>query len=168
MASGNKATSHGQKVDLGQNAPVTQEGPGAVASDSLAAESSTFKKDNEISTSEIASRHSEQHKSTSRPHEGSHHISGGSTHAGTAPSYVDSQYTQASGGPHGKNLKEDKSLGTGSNASFTEIGSKDDPARLAEAKLVAQTASSNAGGVGRETAIDRDNQYDTLKTETSA
>jgi hypothetical protein len=39
MAPKNQNPSHGQKVDLGQNAPVKEEGAGKVASESLAAES---------------------------------------------------------------------------------------------------------------------------------
>ncbi|UZP34728.1 hypothetical protein NXS19_002544 [Fusarium pseudograminearum] len=39
MAPKNQNPTHGQKVDLGQNAPVKEEGAGKVASESLAAES---------------------------------------------------------------------------------------------------------------------------------
>ncbi|KAI1266693.1 hypothetical protein F5Y18DRAFT_382303 [Xylariaceae sp. FL1019] len=154
-------TSHGTKVDLGRNAPKKQEGPGEVLSDSLAAESQAFRKENEV----------EQH-GTGRPQE-SAHAPGTSTKyasesrsAAPAPSYVDAQRMQpVHDRPHGKNITESNDLteDRSKNASFSaEIGSKDDPSLLAEQKLSKQNTSVSGSTGGREKSLDTDTAYDAL------
>jgi hypothetical protein len=176
----NTNTSEGQKVNLGRNAPVTHEGVGAVGSDSLASESAAFKSSNEISSSNYSSEASPAPK----PYEGSRGGNASTAQkaqsaSGTgrlanavdeAPSYVNTQLNaRDKSGPHGKNLTEDGGL-TGKNASFTEFGTQDDPARLAEQKFTAADSATagNTGGVGRETRIDGKTPYDALGSETSA
>ncbi|KAF4960939.1 hypothetical protein FGADI_589 [Fusarium gaditjirri] len=142
-----KAPSHGQKVDLGKNAPVKQEGAGPVPNESLAAES--LKEGGEFTSNEgihgenqptsrsentSADRNTNTNTS-SAPSSGSDSKSSSSASkssgtaskssnpapkslAGTAPSYVENQYIRAPGGPHGKNLKE------GIDDSNTEDGLK--------------------------------------------
>lgn len=98
-------------------------------------------------------------------------VTGGSTsNAGTAPSYVNSQFVDKKG-PHGKNITEggfesdDKN-----NASMnSEIGGENDPGRLAEQKF--ENANSDAkgnAGISRQTGVTGDSQYDALDNETSA
>jgi len=101
---------------------------------------------------------------------GSYETGGSSSNAGTAPSYVDSQGVDV-GGPKGKNLTEggfesnDKN-----NASFnSEIGSKNDPGRAAEAKF--QRANADAAGDAgfpRQKGTTGNSAYDTLDPETQA
>lgn len=77
---------------------------------------------------------------------GSYATGGSTSRAGTAPSYVDSQFVDG-GGPKGKNLKEGGfESNDRNNASFTsEIGGKNDPGRLAERQF--QKLNAAAGGV---------------------
>lgn len=170
MAPSNKNPTDGQKVDLGRNAPSTTEGPGAVASDSLAAESSSFKSSNKVSEQD----YSTADISSAKPHESSSTKAQSITNTGKAtqqhqaPSYVKSSLNhQDTSGPHGKNLIEDEGL-TGKNASFTEFGTKGDPGRLAEKKFASGPASGVTGGAGREKHIDGKTQFDALGGDTSA
>lgn len=93
------------QVNLGKNAPVVREGAGAVASESLAAESfregGEFSKNrniNEIDSNTTAHHSSKAPSSAPAPAE---------SHAETAPSYVNTQNIRDSAGPHGKNITED-------------------------------------------------------------
>lgn len=84
--------------------------------------------------------------------------------AGTAPSYVNSQF-QDQAGPKGKNLTEGGFESNDSkNASFNnEIGTKNDPGRLAEEKM--QRANADAAGdaaMPRQKGMSGDNEYDAL------
>ena len=90
------------------------------------------------------------------------------SHAGVAPTYVNSQFL-ADGKPKGKDITEggfesdDKK-----NASFTsEIGSKNDPGRLAELKMEKDNADSG-GRVPKQKGMTGDNQFDALGGSTSA
>ncbi|KAK7746363.1 hypothetical protein SLS53_002322 [Cytospora paraplurivora] len=160
-----KAPSEGTKVNLGENAPVVREGAGAVASESLAAES--FREGGEFSKnrniSEIDSNTTAHHSSkapSSAP-------APAESHAETAPSYVNTQNIRDSAGPHGKNITEDPEL-IGRPAKFNvEPGSKDDPARLAEQKLAAKQATAPGAGQGQADAGNTQ-PYDALDNETSA
>lgn len=170
MAPTNTNPSEGQKVDLGRNAPTTTEGPGAVAPDSLAAESSAFKSSNHVSQQ----NYSTEGSAPPKPHEsGSVKVqstpnTGNATNQHPAPTYVNSQSAQGDkSGPHGKNLTEDEEL-SGKNASFTEFGTKDDPARLAEQKFTSAPVAGNTGGAGREKTLDGKTQFDALGGDTSA
>ncbi|KAJ2996462.1 hypothetical protein NUW58_g974 [Xylaria curta] len=90
----------------------------------------------------------------------------GSGSAGTAPTYVESQHRRDPSGPHGKNIKEDDSIGTGDNAknaSFTaEIGSKDDPSLLAERRFNQLNSVAPGSSGGRESASHEKTTYDVL------
>ncbi|KAI1749737.1 HET-domain-containing protein [Xylaria castorea] len=114
-----KAPSAGTKVSAGPNDPMIQEGPASNADRKRAC------------PPRFAPPAPPQHILYGGM---SRETGGGNTH--TAPSYVDNQFYRDPSGPHGKNIKEDDSIGTGDtakNASFSaEIGSKDDPSLLAE------------------------------------
>ncbi|KAI1198450.1 hypothetical protein F5X97DRAFT_342567 [Nemania serpens] len=152
----------GTKVSAGANAPITQEGPGVVQPDSLAAESEAFGRAN------AAGLERQQH----RPQEGaSAPDSQGAApretgNGGAAPSYVEIQYHRDPSGPHGKNTEEDESIGTGDgakNASFeAEIGSKDDPSLLAERKFYQANSVAPGSTGGREGAVAEKTAYDVL------
>ena len=95
---------------------------------------------------------------------------GGTSSAGVAPSYVNSQFLDG-GRPKGKNLTEGGfESDDGKNASFnSEIGSKDDPGRLAEEKFVRENAdTADTGGMPRLQGGSEDNTYGVLGGETSA
>ena len=97
--------------------------------------------------------------------------SGGSehSHAGVAPSYVNSQFVDH-GKPKGKFLIEDDEL-HGKNASFNnEIGTKNDPGRLAEEKFAQQNAKKegNSAGMPKQAGYGDDNQYSAFKGNTPA
>ncbi|KAM0273998.1 hypothetical protein ACHAQH_008055 [Verticillium albo-atrum] len=130
------ATPHGQKVDLGKDAPVTQEPTGAVGSGSLANESAKkggeFAENRDVQSGSTADSKSSgtstsdnASSGTSKPSSGSsgstnntsstttdassHNKSGNKSsggQAGTAPTYVENQFIRDSSGPHGKNLHE--------------------------------------------------------------
>ena len=204
------------------NAQVIQEGAGAVASDSLAAEStragggfsenrnsepqgvkgsnSTFANENTSGATRLDPASDaearlakedakEEHKlgsgATSYPSsaggqskglaventEGSYETGGASSNAGTAPSYVNSQFIKDQAGPHGKNLTEGGFESDDSkNASFNqEIGTENDPGRLAEEKM--QRTNADAGGdaaMPRQRGVTGDNEYSALGGDTPA
>ncbi|KAH8164307.1 hypothetical protein CIB48_g3921 [Xylaria polymorpha] len=133
-----KAPSAGTKVSAAPNDPIIQEGPGAVQPDSLAAESRAFRQAN----------------------------SAGIGSADAAPSYVENQFLRDPSGPHGRNIKEDDSIGTGDetkNASFeAEIGSKDDPSLLAERKFEQRNSIVPGSSGGRERTVREKTTYDAL------
>lgn len=204
------------------NAQVIQEGAGAVASDSLAAEStragggfsenrnsepqgvkgsnSTFANENTSGATRLDPASDaearlakedakEEHKlgsgATSYPSaaggqskglaventEGSYETGVASSNAGTAPSYVNSQFIKDQAGPHGKNLTEGGFESDDSkNASFNqEIGTENDPGRLAEEKM--QRTNADAGGdaaMPRQRGVTGDNEYSALGGDTPA
>ncbi|KAI1424754.1 hypothetical protein F5Y12DRAFT_429965 [Xylaria sp. FL1777] len=168
-----KAPSAGTKVTAGKDAPTTQEGPGVVEPDSLAAESQAFREANSADLDNQQRRQQEGASASARApgtsisySQGAMARETGSGGAEAAPTYVESQYRRERGGPHGKNITEDDSIGTedrAKNASFAaEIGSKDDPSLLAERKF-GQTNAAAPGSVGgRETSVDDKTTYDVL------
>jgi hypothetical protein len=170
MAPG-KAPSEGTKVTAGQNAPYTSEATGAVAPDSLAAESQTFRQSNEATAQETPRENASY---SSRPQEGPQFTSGTGAaprNVETAPSYVNNLYHSDPSGPHGKNIKEDDSIGTedkAKNASFSEFGTKNDPGLAAEQKFtLSDTAPS--GSIGeRQQGITGKTTYDALGSEREA
>ena len=98
---------------------------------------------------------------------------GSSTNAaGTAPSYVSSVASDPAqtGKPKGKNITEGGfDSDSSNNASFNnEIGTENDPGRVAEQTLV-NAAQSASGGTGPNQKLgDSDNsQYDVLKSDQS-
>jgi hypothetical protein len=68
MVNNQHNTSHGQKVDLGRNAPISQEAPGKVASESLAAESKREGGAFSENRSENMSSSSQHHSSEAHSH----------------------------------------------------------------------------------------------------
>ncbi|KAI1044382.1 hypothetical protein LB504_013158 [Fusarium proliferatum] len=171
-----KNPTHGQKVDLGQNAPVKQEGAGTVPNESLAAESlkeggeftsnegthgenqPTSRSENtsagrNTDTSSTPSSGESKAKSSSSASKSSGTASKSSDSApkslaGTAPSYVDNQYIKESG-PHGKNLKE------GIDYSNTKDGLKkaleSEPGSQDDpSRLAEQQFQQNQNAVGRD------------------
>ncbi|KAH9220933.1 hypothetical protein DL95DRAFT_478258 [Leptodontidium sp. 2 PMI_412] len=95
---------------------------------------------------------------------------GGSSSAGIAPSYVNSQFHDTAG-PKGRDLHEGGFESRDSNnASFnSEIGSKNDPSRLVERKFQRQNADYDGeAGMPRQKGDLEDNTYDTLKRDASA
>merc|ERR1712000_381989 len=114
-----KAPSEGQKVDLGQNAPIKNEPAGSVPSGSLAAESSAFSSNVGIHGENQATGKGDFAQTAK-------------SNAGAAPTYIAPQYASESG-PHGKNITEgfdDAGTRDGLKAALAaEPGSKDDPSR---------------------------------------
>ncbi|KAK7912228.1 hypothetical protein PG985_014709 [Apiospora marii] len=149
-----QAPSEGTKVTMGNQAPVTQEGSGAV-SDSLATESQAFQSSNRVTEGA-----SQQANTTSS--------SGGAPakSVGTAPGYIGNINNQDASGPHGKNLKEDPNL-QGENTS-AEFGTENDPGRLAEKKFALGASTAPVATGGREEHVDKKAPYDALSSEKEA
>ncbi|KAF4894804.1 hypothetical protein CGCF415_v012183 [Colletotrichum fructicola] len=159
----NKAPSAGTKVQPGASAPTTSEPTGPVPAGSLAAESAA-------NNGSFAANPSASSTSTgSAPGSGAASVPG---QAGAAPTYVNNQYTRDPNGPHGKNITEgfdDKNTKDGVQAAMkAEIGSENDPGRVAEQHLKlsqtkgARDAGPRQGGVGGETV------YEKLKSDVQA
>jgi len=208
---------HGTKVD-DPTAPNINENAGAVASDSLAAESTSAggdfssnrgsaplgvsgsnstlankdtsgaikldpapeatKRDGGNDATQSQGTYSDavggQNKATAgeytrtTPSSGTSGSGGGSAGNGdTAPSYVSSQYLSGSGKPKGKNLTEGGFDSDDSkNASWNgEIGTENDPGRVAENKFVGSNEAS--AGVQRGDGKVGGTQYGVLDAETS-
>jgi len=191
------------------NAPEIEEGSGAIASDSLAAESSNaggeFSKNRDseplgVSGSNstfanedtsAARRLDPTRDAEARPDsgesypdaaggqskglavtdtEGSYETGGATSSAGTAPTYVNSQFVDTTG-PKGKNLTEGGfDEDDTKNASFNgDIGGKNDPGRLAEESFSQQNAGfSESAGMPIQKGDSGDNTYGSLGGDTSA
>ncbi|KAI1101232.1 hypothetical protein F4804DRAFT_316578 [Jackrogersella minutella] len=170
-----KTPSEGTKVTVGRNAPVTNEGPGLVAEQSLAAESQSFLQANQAVPRQIPQ---ENMTSASKSHEGGIHQAAPGTNASlgpgrtaTAPSYVQSQYMKDRKGPQGKNLTEDDSIGTedkSKNVSFSEFGTKNDPGRSAEQKFTFANTANTGSTSGREKDVDAKQPYEVLDPNVDA
>ncbi|KAM0199455.1 hypothetical protein ACHAPA_005014 [Fusarium lateritium] len=185
------APGKGQKVDLGQNAPIKEEGAGKVASESLAAEST--KDDGEFASNEgIRSENQPSSGSetnpgrttntSSVPSSGSENTSSGRTTntssapssgsgSGTAPSYVNNQYIKASG-PHGKNLKEgidDSNTEDGlKKALASEPGSENDPSRVAELQFQQNQTAAGRDAGPKQSELSGKTAFDALNNEASS
>ncbi|KAI0859459.1 hypothetical protein F4860DRAFT_255384 [Xylaria cubensis] len=156
-----KSSSKGTKVSASPNDPLIQEGPGAVKSDSLAAESQAFRQAN------TAGFNNQQHQ----PQEG---MSASAYAPNTSKTHYQGGMSQETGSgrsahvkkPHGKNIQEDDSIGTGDtakNASFSaEIGSKDDPSLLAERKFEQLNSMAPGSSGGRERTTHEKTAYDVI------
>jgi hypothetical protein len=101
-------------------------------------------------------------------------VNGQDSNAGTAPSYVSSQYVDG-GRPKGSNLMEGGfDSDDAKNASFNnEIGTKMDPGRLAEQKMTRENADAAGDAAGdaampRQKGVSGDNTFDALEGDTSA
>jgi len=196
-----KAPGAGTKVNPGRNDPAVRETAGNVASESLAAES--YREDGGFADNRGAEPEnlSSRSRSTSGAEElsaaansntrGAAHDATlsnagrydeaagrgadnmGSSYAGTAPSYISSQYHKDPNGPHGKNLTEgdwDESQGKDGlrRALASEPGSKNDPSRLAEQdfKLKQSTGGRDTGP--KQHALDKQTPFDSLDSDTPA
>jgi len=158
------------------SAPERREGAGAVAPDSLAAESSTFTSNNRNAAP--GSGPTQTSGKVSAPGEGgvnsgsSGSLENQASYAGTAPTYVNNLYHRGEGGPKGKNLKEVESfegeVKDGKDAAFrAEPGSEQDPGRAAEARFGLEGEGKVLGkpsGVGES----GQRRYDALDSDTSA
>ncbi|KAI2608761.1 uncharacterized protein GGS25DRAFT_531769 [Hypoxylon fragiforme] len=171
-----KAPSEGTKVTAGHNAPTTHESAGLVASDSLAAESQSFRQSNQATP-----QHLSRDNLTSAPqaHSGGIHQHSSTTKSGqgdhNAPSYVQTQLAKDTSGPHGKNITEDESIGTQDkmkNASFSQFGTKGDPGRAAEKTFTkfqaANTGATGGGGREKEEEVGERHPYSALGGDTEA
>ncbi|KAF4508723.1 hypothetical protein G6O67_005065 [Ophiocordyceps sinensis] len=161
-----KAPNAGTKVSQGQDAPVTREGAGFVAPESLAAES--YSGEGGFATNRNA-----------QPDQGSSQSGTGSvaqkpsSNGGTAPSYVASQYQSDSSGPHGKNLTQggfdDARLKDGLKMALnSEPGSANDASRLAEAQLKQGDATQPSATGHREGNLNTKTAYENLDREVSS
>ncbi|KAI0552213.1 hypothetical protein F4679DRAFT_581901 [Xylaria curta] len=169
-----KAPNTGTKVSAGPNDPVIQEGPGAVKPDSLASESQAFRHANTPGLNDQQRRPQEGMSAEARaPGISKAHSQGGVSQetgsgrpAQTSPSHVNNQFYRGPSWPHGKNIREDDSIGTGDtakNASFSaEIGSKDDPSLLAERKFEQLNSIAPGSSGGREKTTNEKTTYDVL------
>ncbi|KAK7994860.1 hypothetical protein PG990_013633 [Apiospora arundinis] len=166
---GRQAPSEGTKVNMGNQAPVIQEGSGAIQPDSLAAESQAFQSHARTTEGVSASKSQEGYSNTSSSISGSDtglKSSSGAASAGTAPSYVNNLRNQDASGPHGKNLTEDQHL-EGQNAS-NEFDTANDPGRLAEKKFALGANTAPVATGGREEHLDKKAPYDALSSEKEA
>ncbi|KAG5807168.1 hypothetical protein H9Q74_008150 [Fusarium xylarioides] len=192
-----KNPSHGQKVDLGQNAPVKEEGAGTVPNESLAAES--LKEGGEFASNEgihgenqptSRSENTSAGRNTdtsSAPSSGSNSKASSSASkssgtaskssdsapkslAGTAPSYVLNQYIKESG-PHGKNLKEGIDHSNTEDglkkALESEPGSQDDPSRLAEQQFQLNQTAAGRDAGLKQSELEGKSAFDALNNEAS-
>ncbi|KAK8036299.1 hypothetical protein PG993_008913 [Apiospora rasikravindrae] len=167
---GRQAPSEGTKVTMGNQAPVYQEGSGAVQPDSLAAESQAFQSNNRTSEGVSASQPQEGYSSTNQ----SSSISSGDTglksgsaaSAGTAPGYVGNLSNQDPSGPHGKNLKEDPNLEGKNNSG--EFGTANDPGRLAEQKFTLGANTPAVAHGGGQEKLNKESPYDALSSSKEA
>ncbi|EHL03704.1 hypothetical protein M7I_0350 [Glarea lozoyensis 74030] len=186
--------SYGKKV-TSEPAPPVKEGAGAVASDSLAAESTRSgggfsntsgahrldpavnngaRMDKEDAAKEkklggSSTSYPEgsggQSKATSVTDTTGSSVTGGSTsNAGVAPTYVNSQGKDQSG-PHGKNITEGFE---GGKTVTGDIGSENDPGRLAEEQFAKTNANIGLEAVPKQKGGTGKNDFDALGGDTSA
>ncbi|KAH7033028.1 uncharacterized protein B0I36DRAFT_104118 [Microdochium trichocladiopsis] len=128
MAPSTRNPTHGQKVDLGAAAPVTKEGPGAIAPDSLAAESRAFAEANDVSAEQISHQGKENfgsgsqshHESGSHPHHKSHSARHGAGSESTSGSVGDGHHNDK----HKDNKGNHKGLGSSGHEDKNKSGGK--------------------------------------------
>ncbi|KAK3316683.1 hypothetical protein B0H66DRAFT_561925 [Apodospora peruviana] len=175
MAS-HKAPSAGQRVHLGKDAPISIEGTGAVASDSLAAES--LRRSGGFASNEGAEAGQGPTKTTHSAKPGRSGHAGASnpdslenqeSYAGTAPSYVEAGGVDESAArPHGKNLTEGGFAGSGtSSGKLAEPGSMQDPSRQAERDTGIGEQGSKSGSK-KKVAVGDEQPYGVLGGDTDA
>ncbi|RDA85273.1 hypothetical protein CP532_2350 [Ophiocordyceps camponoti-leonardi (nom. inval.)] len=144
-----KAPSAGTKVDPGQNAPVTREGAGFVASDSLAAESSRNDGDFAENRRNQPDASRDPSKTTTGP-------------AQIGVSGAQSKISDA-GGFDDPRLKDGLA-----KALQSEPGSADDPSRLAEAQM-RQAEAARPGVTGHnQSELSTETAYDALSRDVSS
>lgn len=96
-----------------------------------------------------------------------------SSSAGTAPSYVSSQYIKDKNGPHGKNITEggwDQSKAKdGLQAALaSEPGSENDPSRLAEMQFQQNQNRGGRDAGPKQGELTNETKYDSLKSDVPA
>ncbi|ROV92377.1 hypothetical protein VMCG_09155 [Cytospora schulzeri] len=163
-----KAPSEGTKVYPGENAPVVREGAGAVASESLAAQSvreggefAGNRNINEVGGNIGGGKNitTEQHSSVG---------ASGEPQGQAAPGYVGTQYTRDPAGPHGKNITEDPDM-IGRPGKFNvEPGSLEDPGRVAEQNMALKQTRGAPGTGERQDGAGNQQPFGALDNETSA
>jgi hypothetical protein len=184
-----KNPSAGAKVTMGENAPIRHEGAGQVDSESLAAESysqggefasnrGADPESNESSDAATLNRHTTSTFEPTNKSTRSHNERPSASHqpeitgnGGTAPTYVQSQYIRDPNPPHGRNLREvetfegEGKLKDGMQAAFrAEVGSEDDPSRVAEWNKEHQ--GNRTAGKGKNSGLEGDETgYDALDAE---
>ncbi|KAH7152853.1 hypothetical protein EDB81DRAFT_757882 [Dactylonectria macrodidyma] len=169
-----KNPNFGTKVTPGENAPVTEESAGTVLPESLAAESNTeeggFASNRGIHGENVTTVTGDS-STTRGPGRKGHTEDSSEAQGGAAPTYVNSQFSQDSTGPHGKNLQEgdwDESKGKDGlqKALNAEPGSKNDPSRLAEQQFQLQQGVGGPGAGPREAELTKKTAFDALDSET--
>ncbi|PHH93112.1 hypothetical protein CDD83_492 [Cordyceps sp. RAO-2017] len=170
-----KAPSAGTKVTGGKDAPVSREGAGLVASESLAAQSyregGEFAENRRAEPENISSSNDTAGPQATSSQKASGHAVG--SRGGTAPSYVVNQNLRDPHGPHGKNLKEggfeDPKLEDGLQKAFNaEPGSIDDPGRVAEATFAQKEAAQSSASTQKDGQLSTGTAFDGLNPETSS
>ncbi|KZF23657.1 hypothetical protein L228DRAFT_246490 [Xylona heveae TC161] len=187
-SAGTKVTSDPERFEN-----PTLEKPGTVVSDSLAGESvrggGSFASNpsanpsgvNAASTTANTTDTSAATKLDAAPSAGSRQTQSGSQqtsqskgpqNVGTAPSSIAVDFATGETKPKGVNLREGGfDSDSKYNASFTsDIGGKNDPGRLAEAKFQRAAAESgpDAAGGPRQKGVSGDGQYDALNSDQAA
>merc|ERR1712000_399950 len=173
----------GQKVDLGQNAPIKNEPAGSVPSGSLAAESSAFSSNVGIHgenqpSGNVATTLGSASNTTSGNAASYDQATGkgdfaqtAKSNAGAAPTYIAPQYASESG-PHGKNITEgfdDAGTRDGLKAALAaEPGSKDDPSRRAELQFQETNEQRTTAAQPKDGGVSNQTKYDALNRETSS
>ncbi|KAF4451170.1 hypothetical protein F53441_5869 [Fusarium austroafricanum] len=169
--------SHGQKVDLGHEAPIKHEGPGKVAKESLAKES--IKEGGEFSHNEgiqgenqppsgREGTSTEHHSKSSHKSAESENTSASRATKSSAPGA--GSESKSSGGDHGENkapMGESNTDGL-QKALASEPGSMNDPSRLAERQMLEHNSAVGREGGPRQGEIDSETPFDPLKTEASS
>ncbi|KZL76643.1 hypothetical protein CI238_03673 [Colletotrichum incanum] len=176
----NKAPSAGTKVEPGSAAPVRREATGPVPAGSLAAESAShggeFANNRGVDASNTSSNNNNNNNnSSSRTSTGAAPGSGASSipgQAGTAPTYVNNQYIRDPNGPHGKNISEGfdtKNTKDGVQAAFNaEVGSENDPGRVAEQGFQQSQTKAGRDAGPRQTEVGGQTVYENLKSDVQA
>ncbi|KAG6010226.1 hypothetical protein E4U43_008618 [Claviceps pusilla] len=167
-----KPPSAGTKVHAGKNAPVTREGAGPVLSDSLAAES--YETGGKFGENRDAEPENASYDPACQASSRANGAGVRGTQADTAPSYITSQYTSDTHGPHGKNLKEEdfdyQQVFDGQQRAFNaEAGSINDPGRLAEVGFEKKNAATPRAAASRDSKkLSTGTVYDGLERDVSA
>ncbi|OHF04019.1 hypothetical protein CORC01_00881 [Colletotrichum orchidophilum] len=168
----NKAPSAGAKVEPGSDVrPTRSEATGPVLTDSLAAESASkggeFASNGDIGAS--ATTGSFRTVTSSTPVSGAAPVS---DQAAEAPTYVNNQYVRDHNGPHGRGITEGfdtDNTKNGMQAAFNaEVGSKNDPGRVAEQGLLQSQTKAGRDAGPRQTKVGGQTVYERLKSDVQA
>ncbi|UQC84220.1 uncharacterized protein CLUP02_09716 [Colletotrichum lupini] len=170
MSAQYKAPSAGAKVEPSADVrPTRSEATGPVPAGSLAAESANkggeFASNRNVDTAAASSR------------TGTGGAPGSSAasipdQAAAAPTYVNNQYNRDPNGPHGKNITEGFDTANtkdGVQAAFNaEVGSENDPGRVAEQGLLKSQTKAGRDAGPRQTEVEGETVYEKLKSDVQA